>query len=146
MRIWTSGHCNEIFPCKVLLWRRLQSRYREGSIDYPRILPYCIELQAKYFPNRRDHLLNHGTCSLSRLPLQLFDKEALIKMRNAVGQAVKADATTMAATYGRYAWVFVELGLSKPLVPSIKVFGKSRGSNIRDCISFILSIENIDTE
>lgn len=57
------------------------------------------------------------------LPIELFDEEVLTYMGDAVGKTVRVDETTMAASWGRYGHVCVEIDLDAPLVPVIKVLG-----------------------
>lgn len=56
-----------------------------------------------------------------KLPLELFDEEVLSALGNALGKAVKIDATTLQISRGKYARVCVKINLAAPLVLFIMV-------------------------
>lgn len=60
---------------------------------------------------------------LPEIPIELFDKDILLKINNRVGQAVIVDQTTMSMTRERFANVCVQIDLRKQLVPFIEILG-----------------------
>lgn len=58
-----------------------------------------------------------------QLPLEIFDEEVLYAMGNTIGRTLKIDAMTLAAARGKYARVYIEIDLAKPLIPFIIILG-----------------------
>lgn len=58
---------------------------------------------------------------LPELPLEYFDKEILFQIGIKIGKAVKIDVVTEGLSRGRFARIFVEIDLMKPLIPAIRI-------------------------
>lgn len=84
----------------------------------------------KWRPNFKPSTMEvHTTLAWVRfptLPLENFDDQSLLRIGNAVGQAVKVDSHTVDVTKGKYARVCVELNLQQPLVPTVLVWGRKQ--------------------
>lgn len=57
---------------------------------------------------------------ISQLPTEFYDKEILEKMRE-IGKLLKNDACTSATLRGRYARIYVQVPLDKPLMITINI-------------------------
>lgn len=55
------------------------------------------------------------------MPLEYYDLSILSKIGDAIGKTIKIDNTTGYALRGRYARLCVELDLTKPLIPKVRV-------------------------
>ena len=53
---------------------------------------------------------------LPRLPIRLLDSKFLTFLGNRIGKTLKVDATTIEQSRGRYAWLCVEVDLTKTLL------------------------------
>lgn len=60
---------------------------------------------------------------LPEVPLEYFTEKNLNRIGNEFGRLVKVDNTATAATRGKYAQIYVELDLSKSLLPSAHIAG-----------------------
>ncbi|MFQ6643850.1 hypothetical protein Gotur_017885 [Gossypium turneri] len=55
------------------------------------------------------------------LPLEYFNEEVLVKVGKLVGRPIKLDSNTVYTTRGKFARICIEIYLSKPLIPSIRI-------------------------
>ncbi|XP_012448856.1 uncharacterized protein At4g02000 [Gossypium raimondii] len=55
------------------------------------------------------------------LPLEYFNEEVLVKVGKLVGRPIKLDSNTVYTTRGKFARIYIEIDLSKPLIPSIRI-------------------------
>lgn len=66
--------------------------------------------------------------SLGKIPSLTYRivlrKQALLRMGNAVGRAIRVDFTMADVMRGKYTRVCVELNLNRPLLPSLTVLGR----------------------
>ncbi|KAJ4824826.1 hypothetical protein Tsubulata_039314 [Turnera subulata] len=58
---------------------------------------------------------------LSELPLLYYDDELLTTFASAIGSPVKINSNTSLATRALYARMCVEIDLSQPLVPVVRI-------------------------
>ncbi|QHO38097.1 uncharacterized protein DS421_4g117390 [Arachis hypogaea] len=61
---------------------------------------------------------------ISDLPIEYYDKYVLRTIGNTIRMTLKVDYNTAEQTRGKFARVCVELDLTKPLRPNIKIKGK----------------------
>ena len=70
-----------------------------------------------------DHQLMAGR--MDKLPIEYFDSEVLLQIGKTLGKPIQIDTVTELATRGRFAKICVQIDLSAPLIPWIRI-GKHR--------------------
>lgn len=58
------------------------------------------------------------------IPIEMFKDRVLMRMRNTIGKAVRVDTTSTDVIRGNFARICVEVDLSKPLIPTVMIWGQ----------------------
>lgn len=61
---------------------------------------------------------------IPNIPIEMFKEHILMRMGNKLGRAVRVDTTSVDVIRGNYARICVEVGLQKPLKPTVMILGR----------------------
>ncbi|KAI9095389.1 hypothetical protein K1719_026423 [Acacia pycnantha] len=82
---------------------------------------------------------------LPDVPFEFYNAESLCRIGNMIGKMMKVDRSTSIYDKDGFAWIYVEIDLRQPLLPSYTVFGEERPIIYEAYIGFASLVVNMDT-
>ncbi|XVE91332.1 hypothetical protein REPUB_Repub01dG0001000 [Reevesia pubescens] len=108
----------------VVKFERMEDRFRVLTKGPWKIMDHYLTVQL-WRPHFRPSAASIRSTTvwvhLPELPLEYFSEDVLLEIGKLIGKPLKVDSTATLATRGKFARIYVELNLHKPLVSKVRV-------------------------